>query len=64
MFGQALSAQARKLNSDNTASSNGITHISIGSKDMGDEGVVALCEGLAPSDGALLQSLDLGWKNM
>ena len=31
---------------------------------MGDEGVIALCQGLASSNGALLQHLDLGWKEM
>ncbi len=64
IFGKALSTQAQKLNRENNASANGITHLAIGSKDMGDDGVVALCEGLAASNGGLLKSLDLGWKSM
>ena len=59
-FGSALSEQSKKL-SDN---SEGITHIAIGSKDMGDAGVIALCEGLEESNGGLIQHLDLGWKDM
>lgn len=55
-FGSALSQQATKL--------DGITHVAIGSKDMGDEGVVALCEGLDESNGGLIETLDLGWKEM
>jgi hypothetical protein len=42
----------------------GITHVAIGSKDMGNDGVISFCDGLQESDGALIQSLDLGWKNM
>ena len=55
-FGSALSNQSKKL--------AGITQIAIGSKDMGDAGVIALCDGLDESDGGLVQSLDLGWKEM
>ena len=57
-FGVALSAQAEKNNE------HGITSLAIGSKDMGDEGVIALCKGLEKSNGGLLQSVDFGWKNM
>lgn len=42
----------------------GVTSLAIGSKDMGDEGVIALCEGLEGSDGGLLQVVDFGWKNL
>lgn len=31
---------------------------------MGDEGIIALCEGLSSTNGALLQHLDLGWKQI
>jgi hypothetical protein len=55
-FGSALSQQTKKF--------DGIAHIAIGSRDMGDEGVVALCEGLDGSNGGLIQTLDLGWKEM
>jgi len=57
-FGNALSIQAQKQQKF------GITSLAIGSKDMGDEGVIALCQGLALSNGALLQHLDLGWKEI
>jgi len=57
-FGNALSIQAQKQQIF------GITSLAIGSKDMGDEGVIALCQGLAPSNGALLQHIDLGWKEI
>ena len=42
----------------------GITSLAIGSKDMGDEGIIALCEGLQESNGGLLQDVDFGWKNL
>eukprot|EP00986_Skeletonema_menzelii_P011990 scaffold6363_cov98-Skeletonema_menzelii.AAC.2 len=57
-FGNALSIQASKQQK------YGITSLAIGSKDMGDEGTIALCQGLALSNGALLQHLDLGWKEI
>ena len=58
-FGNALSLQAKKQQNF------GITSLAIGSKDMGDEGTIALCQGLAASsNGALLQHLDLGWKEI
>ena len=57
-FGNALSLQAKK------PQNFGITSLAIGSKDMGDEGTIALCQGLASSNGALLQHLDLGWKQI
>jgi Ran GTPase-activating protein (RanGAP) involved in mRNA processing and transport len=31
---------------------------------MGDEGIIALCEGLSSTNGALLHHLDLGWKQI
>lgn len=43
---------------------SGITNLAIGSKDMGDEGVIGLCKGLEESNGALLQFVDFGWKNL
>ena len=50
---------------------SGITSLAIGSKDMGNEGIIALCEGLQQHDesagnnsGGLLQFIDFGWKNM
>jgi hypothetical protein len=61
-FGLALSSQSKRQ--DQTEKLYGITHLAIGSKDMGDNGVIALCEGLIDSNGGLIQSLDLGWKNM
>jgi hypothetical protein len=42
----------------------GITSIAIGSNDMCDKGVIALCEGLEESNGGLLQVIDFGWKNL
>ena len=42
----------------------GITSLAIGSKDMGDDGIIALCEGLEESNGGLLQDVDFGWKNL
>lgn len=88
-FGLALSAQAKNItqndDSNITSAGTGITHLAIGCKDMGDEGVIALCEGLQycfvtaeeveeenesnngavkELNGALLQFVDFGWKNM
>jgi len=65
-FGLALSAQAKALKSNNATdtTSCGITSVAIGCKDMGDEGVIAFCEGLEESNGALLQSIDFGWKSL
>jgi hypothetical protein len=42
----------------------GISSIAIGSNDMRDSGVIALCEGLEESNGGLLRMIDFGWKNM
>ena len=42
----------------------GITSVAIGSKDMGDEGVVELLGCLSAENGGLLKHLDLGWKNL
>ena len=86
LFGRALSTQANtiiqqqdeqksKNNSSSTSEYSGITSIAIGSKDMGNEGIVALCEGLLQqqqqqqqqddeSNGGLLEVIDFGWKNM
>ena len=85
LFGRALSTQANtiiilqqdeqkcKNNSSSSSSEySGITSIAIGSKDMGNEGIVALCEGLLQqqqqqqdeSNGGLLEVIDFGWKNM
>jgi len=66
-FGHALSTQAaaavvKKTDDDNKM--YGITSLAIGSKDMGDEGIIALCEGLQESNGGLLQDVDFGWKNL
>eukprot|EP00804_Cyclotella_cryptica_P006610 CCRYP_008575-RA/>CCRYP_008575-RA protein AED:0.06 eAED:0.06 QI:1762/1/1/1/1/1/4/20/510 len=65
-FGSALSFQSKNLagTSSNGNLSCGITHLSIGAKDMADAGVIALCEGLDDSNGGLIQGLDLGWKNI
>lgn len=41
-----------------------MSHVAIGSKDMGDDGAIAFCEGLEDSDGGLIQSLDLAMKEM
>ena len=58
-LGLALSTQGTNLNG-----SSGLTYLAIGSKDMGDEGVCSLCEGLEDSNGALLRHVDLAWKNI
>ena len=67
-FGYALSTQAAaslaKKTKHNDDDVYGITSLAIGSKDMGDEGVIALCEGLQESNGGLLQDVDFGWKNL
>lgn len=63
-FGLALSTQANNNNDIDTSSFSGITSVAIGSKDMGDEGVIAFCEGLEGSNGGLVQCLDFGWKNI
>ncbi|KAL7539893.1 hypothetical protein ACHAXR_009687 [Thalassiosira sp. AJA248-18] len=67
-FGLALSSQATKKKktaaADNDNVIHGITSLAIGSKDMGDVGVISLCEGLEESNGALLQFVDFGWKNL
>ncbi|KAL7537325.1 LOW QUALITY PROTEIN: hypothetical protein ACHAWF_011301 [Thalassiosira exigua] len=58
-LGRALSSQAEATPRD-----AGIVSLAVGSKDMGDEGAVALCEGLAETDGGALEVLDLGWKRL
>ena len=67
-FGHALSTQAavvaKKTKHNNDNEMYGITSLAIGSKDMGDEGIIALCEGLEESNGGLLQDVDFGWKNL
>jgi len=70
-FGRALSTQAAAsitkkttTNNNNNDETYGITSLAIGSKDMGDEGIIALCEGLQESNGGLLQNVDFGWKNL
>jgi len=67
-FGRALSTQAAAAVAKKTDDDNemyGITSLAIGSKDMGDEGIIiALCEGLQESNGGLLQDVDFGWKNL
>lgn len=68
-FGVALSTQAKRATQGGGSGNiSGIISLAIGSKDMGDEGVIALCEGLddeeESSHGALLQFLDFGWKNL
>lgn len=60
-LGLAMSTQSANLCG---SSSSGLSYLAIGSKDMGDEGVRSLCEGLEGSSGALLQHLDLAWKNI
>lgn len=62
MSTQAAAAVAKKTDDDNEM--YGITSLAIGSKDMGDEGIIALCEGLQESNGGLLQDVDFGWKNL
>ena len=85
LFGRALSTQANtitilqqdeqksKNNSSSSSEYSGITSIAIGSKDMGNEGIIALCEGLLQqqqqqdddeSNGGVLEVIDFGWKNM
>ncbi|KAL7448588.1 hypothetical protein ACHAWC_000745, partial [Mediolabrus comicus] len=75
-FGAALSIQAQRKHQEEQNHSvdssgggsvvgcGGITSLAIGSKDMGDEGIIALCEGLSSTNGALLHHLDLGWKQI
>ena len=67
-FGLALSTQAKKYQqsdaNEKEGNERGITSLAIGCKDMGDAGVIALCEGLKESNGGLLQSVDFGWKNL
>lgn len=62
-LGLALSAQAEARGKDGETA-RGITSLAVGSKDMGDEGAIALCEGLGGSGGGLLRSLDFGWKGL
>lgn len=62
-FGTALSIQAQQQQQQQQHQF-GISSLAIGPKDMGDEGVIALCQGLQPSNGALLHRLDLGWKEI
>ena len=61
----AAAAVAKKTTKHNDNNETyGITSLAIGSKDMGDEGIIALCEGLQESNGGLLQNVDFGWKNL
>jgi hypothetical protein len=60
----ALSTQAKMSSQSSNGKICGITSIAIGSNDMSDKGVIALCEGLGESNGGLLQNIDFGWKNM
>ena len=62
MSTQAAAAVVKKTDGDNEM--YGIKSLAIGSKDMGDEGIIALCEGLQESNGGLLQDVDFGWKNL
>ena len=64
-FAFALSTQANYSSQQKNDSARcGITSLAIGSKDMSDEGVIALCEGLEGSNGGSLRVVDFGWKNM
>ena len=64
-LGLALSAQANNfVLLQNDGKLCGVTNLAIGCKDMGNEGVIALCDGLGESNGGLLQVVDFGWKNM
>jgi hypothetical protein len=63
-FGTALSIQAQTQQQQEQQQQFGITSLAIGSKDMGDQGATALCQGLEPTNGALLHHLDLGWKEI
>jgi hypothetical protein len=64
-FAFALSAQANNSSQQNNNWVRcGITSLAIGSKDLSDVGVIALCEGLEGSNGGLLRVVDFGWKNM
>lgn len=60
----ALSTQAKMSLQGGKDKICGITSIAIGSNDMCDKGVIALCEGLEESNGGLLQVIDFGWKNL
>jgi len=60
----AAVAKKTTTNNNNNDETYGITSLAIGSKDMGDEGIIALCEGLQESNGGLLQNVDFGWKNL
>lgn len=63
-FGLALSTQANHAVQQSDGAKGGISRLAIGSKDMGDDGMIALCEGLKESNGGMLQSVDFGWKNL
>lgn len=59
LIGNALArvyAESRK--------STGIISIALGDRNMGDEGVAALCESLESSNGGYLLRVDFGWKKM
>lgn len=55
-FGLALSTQANHAVQQSDGAKGGISRLAIGSKDMGDDGMIALCEGLKESNGGMLQS--------
>mmetsp|Transcript_40295 Transcript_40295/g.121363 ORF Transcript_40295/g.121363 Transcript_40295/m.121363 type:complete len:499 (-) Transcript_40295:18-1514(-) len=50
--------------SDGGDGSGGIRSLAIGNRDMGDEGVAALCSSLKKSRGGKLQTIELGFKNI
>ena len=64
MSTQAAAVAKKTTTNNNDNEMYGITSLAIGSKDMGDDGIIALCEGLEESNGGLLQDFDFGWKNL
>ena len=65
VLGSAVASRASE-NGNSTKSSTGITSLSIGDKDMGDDGIVSLCNGLSNHKGQYgepLKHLDLSYKN-
>ena len=64
MSTQAAAVAKKTTTNNNDNEMYGITSLAIGSKDMGDDGIIALCEGLEESNGGLLQDVDFGWKNL